>query len=372
MSKLPLKIQVGVRDSWDNNDAPVQKAICTLKEAVGVRVTVNPEWSLLHSELGSFYPDKATLVPSIAAAVEACCTTLGALADDEANSEWADALLERTESNIRIFVEVSTNRDLSIVWSAQQRGIILALPKSAVPSQSNMQSFFAGHLLKIFDERAARETSSPGAEPSAVDDWADVAVDNRTGNAGVVELPQRDPASTHVSPVFDVIPDVETVSRPDELLLKPPYHLILYNGGKTFIEVQCSHSPTLQFLSDYLIKWSRTNHNNTTRVSLRTPLPNPPGAYISAMPRVFDAINNYACPPQPPCAEVKLHQSAFGLGVVYDRLTVNSETTRYMVQTVSPTILLALIEGVLGYKSVSQDGSSWTFRRDVEFKSSRY
>jgi hypothetical protein len=84
----------------------VQKAIRNLKEVVGIRVTVNPEWPLLHAELGAFYPDKATLVPSIAAAVEACCTALCTLADDEANADWADALLERTESHIRIFVEV--------------------------------------------------------------------------------------------------------------------------------------------------------------------------------------------------------------------------------------------------------------------------
>ncbi|KAI0104282.1 hypothetical protein GGR51DRAFT_229837 [Nemania sp. FL0031] len=339
MSKLPIKIQVGIRDSWEKDDAPVQKAIRNLKEVVGIRVTVNPEWPLLHSELGSFYPDKATLVPSIASAVESCCTALSTLADDEANSEWADALLEKTESHIRIFIEVSKSRELGLFWSAQQRGIILALPKSAVPSQAYMRSFFTGNLLKLFDEKSTHEPFSPTAEPAAADDWADVAVDNRTGNAGVVELPQRHLAPTHVSPSFDIIPDVETVSRPDELLLKPPYHLIMYGGGKAFMEVQCSHSPTLQFLSDYLTKWSKTNHNNTTR---------------------------------PPCAEVKLHQSAFGLGVVYDRLTVNSETTRYMVQTVSPTILLALIEGVLGYKLVSQDGSSWTFRRDIEFKGSRY
>ncbi|KAJ8104577.1 hypothetical protein ONZ43_g7783 [Nemania bipapillata] len=105
MSKLPIKIQIGVRDSWDNDDAPVQKAISNLKETVGIRVTVNPEWPLLHTELGSFYADKATFVPSIAASVEACCSALSTLADDEANAEWADTLLERTESHIRIFVE---------------------------------------------------------------------------------------------------------------------------------------------------------------------------------------------------------------------------------------------------------------------------
>ncbi|KAI0445182.1 hypothetical protein F4803DRAFT_193305 [Xylaria telfairii] len=338
MSKLPIKLQVGIRDSWDNEDTPVQKAIRSLKEVIGVRVTVQPEWPLLLAELGTFYPDKATLAPSVAAAVETFCTALSTLADDEENSEWADTLLEKTDSHIRISVGASKGREMGISWSDQQRGFIISLPKSAAPSKAYIHSFFTGKLLNVFDEKAKHDSSS-SAEPAAADDWADVAVDNKTGNAAVVEVPIRYGATTQViSPTFDVIPDVGIISRPDELLLKPPYHLILRDQGRESFEVQCSHSPTLQFIADYLKKWSRTNHNNTTR---------------------------------PPCAEVTLHQSAFGLGVVYDRLTVVSES-RYHTQAVSPTIVLSLIEGVLGYKNVSAYGSTWNFRKDVEFRNSRY
>ncbi|KAI3328660.1 hypothetical protein F4824DRAFT_405785 [Ustulina deusta] len=339
MSRLPTKVQAGIRDSWDNQDAPVQKAIKNLKEVIGVRISVDPEWPLLLTELGSFYPDKAILVRSVAAAVEAFCTALTTLADDEANAEWADTFLDKTGSHIRLFLEASKSRDIDIAWSNQLRGFIISFPKSAIPSQSYMQSFFAGDLLKVFDENEERSTSAK-IEPTpaaAADDWADVAVDNRTGNAAVVDIPQR-PAITQQPAAFDLIPDVEIIPRPEDLLLRPPYHLIMRNFNSSSTEVQCSHSPTLQFLSEYLKKWARTNYNNTNR---------------------------------PPLAEVKLHQSAFGLGVVYDRLTVTVET-RYTAQELSPTILLAVIEGVLGYKGVSNDGPLWTFRRDVEFRSSRY
>jgi hypothetical protein len=84
----------------------VQKSIENLTSVIGVPVTVNPEWPLLVSELESFYPDKSMLVPSVASAVEACCAVLTALADDEANAEWSDALLERTDGRIRIDLEV--------------------------------------------------------------------------------------------------------------------------------------------------------------------------------------------------------------------------------------------------------------------------
>jgi hypothetical protein len=84
----------------------VQKALQNVQDVLGRTVTVDPEWSLLLGELDAFYPDKATLVPTVAGAVEAWCAALTTLADDEAHADWADELLERTDIRIRLFVEV--------------------------------------------------------------------------------------------------------------------------------------------------------------------------------------------------------------------------------------------------------------------------
>jgi hypothetical protein len=65
---------------------------------------------------------------------------------------------------------------------------------------------------------------------------------------------------------------------------------------------------------------------------------------------------------------VELHQSAFGLGEMFDRLTLSTEETRYTNQfTVTSPMIVSLIEGVLGYELISTDGS-WKFRRDIEFR----
>jgi hypothetical protein len=65
---------------------------------------------------------------------------------------------------------------------------------------------------------------------------------------------------------------------------------------------------------------------------------------------------------------VTLHQSAFGLGEVFDRLTLSTEETRYTNQfTVTSPMIVSLIEGVLGYELISTHGA-WNFRRDAEFK----
>jgi hypothetical protein len=90
-------------------DAPVQKATKNLKELIGVDVGIEPEWQLLLAELDSSYSDKSTFVPSIAACVQAWCTALYALLEDGANEEWTDALLDRMNGLLRVFIEVFHN-----------------------------------------------------------------------------------------------------------------------------------------------------------------------------------------------------------------------------------------------------------------------
>jgi hypothetical protein len=65
---------------------------------------------------------------------------------------------------------------------------------------------------------------------------------------------------------FDYMPDIKTLPKPDELLLKPPYYLVLYASRRDRVEVECSHSPTLMFLSEYLKKWVKANHQDPDKV----------------------------------------------------------------------------------------------------------
>lgn len=54
---------------------------------------------------------------------------------------------------------------------------------------------------------------------------------------------------------------------------------------------------------------------------------------------------------------------------MYDRLVLSIENRYASAQfALTPTVLLALVEGILGYEQVSVDGHFWTYRRNVEFK----
>ncbi len=55
---------------------------------------------------------------------------------------------------------------------------------------------------------------------------------------------------------------------------------------------------------------------------------------------------------------------------MFDSLILTTgETNRFVRQfPINPTIVLSLVEGVLGYERVSADSSRWTYRRDAEFR----
>ena len=72
---------------------------------------------------------------------------------------------------------------------------------------------------------------------------------------------------------------------------------------------------------------------------------------------------------KPSGLDIKLHQSAFGLGEMFDRLEISARDNRYNTTfQVTAPIMLALIEGVLGYDTVTARPNIWSFRRDVQFK----
>ncbi len=104
-----MRVQIGIRDSWDKEDAPIQQALSKLKEALGIDVVVEPQWQLLLTELDSYYPgpDKSTFVPTIANCVQSLLIGFTALTEGEETAKWADELLDHVSRSLKVFLEVS-------------------------------------------------------------------------------------------------------------------------------------------------------------------------------------------------------------------------------------------------------------------------
>ncbi|KAK0624823.1 hypothetical protein B0T17DRAFT_507863 [Bombardia bombarda] len=336
MSKLPLKVQIGIREHWTRDDGSLQVAIKGLQEVLGHEVSIEPEWQLLLTELDAYYPDKGNLTAIVAASVEVWIKSFTELLEDSAHDEWTDTLLEKTKvwSRLRLFLEVGNTDKAGTSWSERRNGFIISLPKKQIFQSAELYPIFRGELLSCFevDKKPQLPVRSAGG-----DDWADVEMDKATGTAQVIEQSTTDSRNFAASrPVaVEFFPNVASLPRPDELLLKPPYHLSLTTGMNT-IEIQGSHSPSLQFLADYFKRWCRVNHHDTRNL---------------------------------PAVQVTLYQSAFGLGELFDRLTLSTQETKYTNQFhVTSPMVIALVEGVLGYELVSTHGA-WNFRRNAAFKS---
>lgn len=186
------------------------------------------------------------------------------------------------------------------------------LPKgSPVPGPTALVAIFSGELLYCFE---AKGRSSSGADEdddaSAIltpvsssvvslpvrsgaggdSDWADVSMDRSMGQARVVEATPSSSLRHHAAqpgavaaaasplaavaattpniPRVEILPAARSLPRPDELLRRPPYHLLVTARAYNEVEVQCSHSGSLVLLADYLRQWCRVNHNDTRNVSL--------------------------------------------------------------------------------------------------------
>ncbi len=143
---------------------------------------------------------------------------------------------------------------------------MLSLPKKTVTLPAEFYPVFRGSLLQCFDEK---QRGVPHREAAAADDWADVEMDKTTGKVDIIEksAPAAPAGDIKMPPKVEFLPSAESLPRPDELLSRPPYHLIVYDLGRQKIEIHCSHSRSLQLLSEYLKRWCRVNHNDTRNVS---------------------------------------------------------------------------------------------------------
>lgn len=125
------------------------------------------------------------------------------------------------------------------------------------------------------------------------------------------------------------------LERPEELSQRPPYRLVVRQEGRLRVVVEASHMGTLKVLEGYLGRWVRTN---------------------------LDFVN------RPPLAEIKLRESLFGLGLLYDTLLIDAGRGR----EVNALMVLTVVENVLGYELVpgggAAQGSVWEFRRTRGFK----
>ncbi|KAK0452296.1 hypothetical protein EV421DRAFT_1898047 [Armillaria borealis] len=126
------------------------------------------------------------------------------------------------------------------------------------------------------------------------------------------------------------LPALSSLPPPSDLFTSTaPYILTIFLHDRPEIQrltVQCSHEPTLKLLKEYLEKWAESH-------SMK-----------------LSPIESKVCPR------------------IIDTLVVKPSTLWDRYDKVNPAIILAFVEGVVGYKMVYTTGSFWMYRRTTLFK----
>ncbi|KAF5648685.1 cytochrome family 51 (sterol 14-demethylase) [Fusarium tjaetaba] len=330
---LPLKAKVSIRDNWEKHECRAQESMKKLKDVLGLEVHCEPQWQILVSELESFWEDKGELVSSVASFIHVWFEALTDLLDDESHEAWTDTLLTKVReltSRLNLTVEVSENQRPSTKWSNAQLGFILYIPKDLTHQAAQYFGLFKEQLLECFEEN--RPSKTLPIHSTTGDEWADVGAEDRE------EEPAKPPPTGSKTPAIDYLPDPNTLPKPSALFQQAPYHLFVYtslSSRSQKIEIECSHSQTLEVMAEYLKKWTMTIVNRTDK---------------------------------PPAVEITLNHAASGFGLECDKLTLHCENRYGPIYNISAAAILNLVEGVFGYERVYGDSTSWHYRRDTPFK----
>jgi len=321
--QLPLKLRVDIRDLWDGSSSAVKKSVAALTETLGQEITPEVEWQALWSETGDKFPQKDTFVPNVVMIVTAWNERLLSRLENDIYARWTEQLLEALSESknkvVKLHVQPSgpTPDRPTTEWNPKASSFVIKVPKAPPSSLSAVTSSFENDFEKFF-----------GAKPKE-EAWAHV-VQTETGSPAV--LSPAAVAAPIVSPVVERLPTLEMLQRPEELLRTLSPHILIvdvkFNNG--MIVVQCSHQASLELLAGYLQKWGRKNPHS------------------SRWPNML---------------KVEMVDSDYAFGV-QDSLLIHHADDR---RTINPTIVLAFVEGILGYKMVHTSGGYWVYRLEKKF-----
>ena len=141
---------------------------------------------------------------------------------------------------------------------------MILLPAAKPGQASTAQAGFASDLLGLFE--AGKKPAFHSGDAADEPEWADVSMDS-PDNRHVPIIK----AQTSSQEEFDILPDVATIQRPEELTKKPPYWLIVRQEGKNRVVIEGSHGPSLVVLEAYMKKWCRGDAGRVDRVCSAIP-----------------------------------------------------------------------------------------------------
>jgi hypothetical protein len=138
---------------------------------------------------------------------------------------------------------------------------VIYVPKLLVHQPAQFGGLFKEQLLEAFDKK--EPSKSLPIHSTTGDEWADVGVDESEEQTAKTSMAGKKASA------IDYLPDPNAMPKPGSLLQNAPYHLFVRASSSNNIEIECSHSQTLEVLGEYLKRWTRINPNRTDKVSTK-------------------------------------------------------------------------------------------------------
>ncbi|CCA77757.1 hypothetical protein PIIN_02979 [Serendipita indica DSM 11827] len=243
LSTLPLQIRVGLRDSFEAPDAPVNEALKKLNETTGYDMTLEIAWIDIWRDLQPKFDDKATFVPTVTQAVALFLQPLDLLLT------LPSAARPSPHRVAEAFQEAFLTKMEGIRKPSLFRGemMTLFLPVEGPEGLRSISSSIGADIEKVFTGKAQNTTQS---NKETTDDF---------------EVLPKSPTIKATSRVLS-LPQLDTLPRPETLFASLlPYTIIVRRTGNG-IDIEGSHQPTLELICEYFKKHARKNLNDTRQV----------------------------------------------------------------------------------------------------------
>jgi len=210
--------------------------------------------------------------------------------------------------------------------------LTLEIPSRDLPMDSETDAGFDKDLDNLFSLPPS-ESSLTSAPVANDDEWAEVIPGYETRSTSQPAVVS--PPTVQATPRSQALPTVERLGRPAELFKSTTPYILTVNASTNPLVIHGSHQPSLELLASYLKKWAKANMND----SLKRPI-----------------------------LTVTLIESAFVFGVI-DGIEVEEPLYGMRKATpLNPALILAFVEGVLGYKETYTTGTLWVFKLETPFK----
>ncbi|KAJ4407850.1 hypothetical protein N0V85_004307 [Neurospora sp. IMI 360204] len=353
----PPSIAQQITDRFLSKTSFLQGELAKLSRALGYQVIVEADWQRLLDEYGE--QNDPTIVGAAANILEAWSAELGLIVGRAEMDDWLTKLLTRVVEaggKLRVMLDVWEDTQLGTSWSDERMGFFVHLPKHFLFVRRACKEGF--YPLQAVFNKSLPLCSFPATEKEKEDSKPEPGKGAGTATeleSGLKQLSVRDEkrkviaanskttttsSASSAQPKPSQFPTVASLPSLSEICSKPPYHItiqdnsnpIRYSSRKPgWIGIHGSHGSSLKLIDQYISKWIPDVVMESDE--------NPP---------TIDGVVNGAL----------------------SMLTVRKRVSGALVargQSVTVPMVLAIVEGTLGYEVVWQGDGEYRLRRDAPF-----